>query len=335
MFGNIPMPPPSMDELWDGKIPRVSVIIPVRNGKKFIREALNSVLQQSFKSFEIIIINDGSNDFDYTLLLAEDPRIQVITLEGNGVSRARNTGMKLARGEFFAFLDADDVWFPGKLQAQVNYFDLHPSVGVVFGRFIRWVADVNGEYADAGSICIDCSHLTASDPTRSGWIYTRLLMGLLVGMNTAVIRRDVYIAIGGFNESMRLGEDYNFWLKASRISEMHALSGEVALYRIHDASAMHRLSPQNYLATLLQSARFRWGLTNPDGSRISEREFHERLSSTYLSHGYSHFWYGDSEVAKAAFWQVLKNGGRRMRAFVYLLHIYLPLLQSFALKLKK
>lgn len=335
MLDNISTVKVFLDEVWNGKVPRVSVIIPVRNGKDFIQEALDSVLSQSFKSFEIIVVDDGSDDFNYTLLSAQDPRIQVITMEGSGVSHARNTGMKLARGEFFAFLDADDVWFPGKLQAQIAYFDLHANVGVIFGEFIRWFADSNGRYASAASICVDCTHLNSADPTRSGWIYTRLLMGLLVGMNTAVIRRDVYAAIGGFNESMSLGEDYNFWLKASRISEMHALAGALALYRIHDASAMHNLSPHNHLATLLRSAQFRWGITNSDGRKITGREFRARLSSAYFTHGYSHFWRGDSEVAKAAFWQVLKNGGRRMRASVYLLSIYTPFLRSLVLKIRR
>jgi glycosyltransferase involved in cell wall biosynthesis len=314
--------------------PRVSVIIPVRNAKDFIDEALDSVLGQSFQDLEVILIDDGSDDFDYFLLCARDVRVRVIRLSGLGVSHARNAGMKLARGEFLAFLDADDVWFPGKLQAQIAYFDAHPNVGLVFGAFARWVADENGLFEKANSLTQDCSNLTEADPSRSGWLYTRLLMGLLVGMNTAIIRRDVYEAVGGFNESMRLGEDYNFWLKISRVTEMHALSGVLALYRIHGASAMHKLSPENHLAILLRSAFLRWGTANPDGTRISVSGLNARINATYFDHGYSHFWHGSASIAKAAFWHVTKTGGRRIRAVVYLLLTYLLLFRN-ALRTKK
>jgi glycosyltransferase involved in cell wall biosynthesis len=313
-------PPPSTTAHSAGTgtaIPRVSVVIPVRNGKDFIHEAIDSVLLQSFDSLELIIVDDGSDDFDYTTLRQVDPRIRTLRLEGSGVSHARNAGMQQARGEFIAFLDADDVWFPGKLCAQVRYFDNHPDVGVVFGGFIRWTADEQGVFPPAHSLWHDCSDMSEAEAARSGWIYTRLLLGLLVGMNTAVIRRRVYQSIGGFNPSMRVGEDYDFWLKAARVTQMHALAGTVAFYRIHGSSAMHRLSAVSHLATLLQTAHLRWGLTNPDGSGIAEREFRGRIGNVYFDHGYSHFWHGDLDVARHAFWRALLQSRRKPRAGVY------------------
>jgi glycosyltransferase involved in cell wall biosynthesis len=126
--------------------PRVSVVIPVRNGKDYLQEALDSVLQQSFTDLELLLIDDGSTDDDYDRYALQDERIRVIHLTGTGVSRARNAGMAQSRGELIAFLDADDVWFPGKLQAQVRYFDAHPDVGVVFGKLISWQAQPNGGF---------------------------------------------------------------------------------------------------------------------------------------------------------------------------------------------
>lgn len=302
---------------------RVSVIIPVRNGKDFLQEALDSVLQQSFTNLELLLIDDGSTDDDYDRYALQDPRIRVIHLPGMGVSRARNVGMAQSRGDLLAFLDADDVWFPGKLQAQVSYFDAHPDVGVVFGKFIRWQALPSGGFAPASSLMRDAGQLNCADPERSGWLYTRLLDGLLVGMNTAVVRRTVYEAIGGFNEALRQGEDYDFWLKASRVAEMHSLNGPIALYRIHGASAMHRLSPENHLVNLLNAAVTRWGLNSFEDQALTLRSFHERLARVYFDHAYAHYWHGDRAIARAAFWQALRRGHHPLRCLAYITLSYL------------
>jgi len=103
-----------------------------------------------------LVIDDGSIDWDYKLLEKLDDRIQVIRLTGRGVSHARNIGMQHAKGEFIAFLDADDVWFPGKLQAQIQYLDSHKEAGVVFGGFSRWIADEDGTYLPAHQLMKSC-----------------------------------------------------------------------------------------------------------------------------------------------------------------------------------
>ncbi len=298
--------------------PAVSVIIPVRNGREFIHEALASVCSQSFSDLEIIVIDDGSDDFDYQTLTQFDSRIRVHRLTGSGVSTARNTGMQLACGRYFAFLDADDVWFPGKLAAQIRYFEQHPEVGCVFGGFTKWARTADGGFPAAGSLMQDCSALASCETGRSGWLYSRLLGGLLVGMNTAVIRREVFEKLGGFDASMRIGEDYLFWLKVSRIYPMHALDGPVALYRIHDASAMRRLDVENHLAELLRIAVSRWGLTNPDGTDWPVEKFKKRLATSEFTHGYNHFWEGSPAVARRAFFRALKGGALPLRSAAYI-----------------
>lgn len=304
--------------------PAVSVIIPVRNGSTYIAEAIASVLSQSFQDVEIVVINDGSTDGDYDLLTSIDPRISVLHLAGCGVSTARNLGMRAARGELIAFLDADDVWFPGKLQAQVSYMQAKPEVGVVFGGFLKWEAGTGGVFPPASGLVSDCSVVTRHEEARSGWLYSRLLMGLLVGMNTAMVRRSVVDAVGGFNTSLRQAEDYDFWLKASRVAEMHALDGRVALYRIHPASAMHRLTPDNALVIVLRAARMRWGLQGPGDDSVSAHAFHQRTAQIQFDHGYAHFWQGSRSVARSAFYRALRAGYRPWRSAAYLGLTVLP-----------
>jgi len=202
--------------------------------------------------------------------------------------------------------------------------EAHPEVGVVFGGFLKWEAGPSGEFAPAASLMTDCSGLERAEAARSGWLYTRLLMGLLVGMNTAMVRRSVVDAIGGFNVSLRQGEDYDFWLKASRIAEMHALDGPVALYRIHPSSAMHRLAQDNALATLLHAARLRWGLSGPNGDSLDEVAFESRLAQIHFGHGYSHFWGGSRSVARGSFYRAMRTGYRPWRSAAYLALCSLP-----------
>lgn len=299
-------------------LPLVSVIIPVRNCRDYIHEAINSVLGQVYANLEIIVIDDGSDDYQYSELQKLDKRIAVHRLPGMGVSHARNIAMSLAKGGYFAFLDADDIWFPGKLVAQISYCERNPQVGCVFAGFAKWERDASGQFPPSSSLIQECDALSEIEPARSGWIYTRLLMGQLVGMNTALIRREVFEKLGGFDESMRVGEDYLFWLKVSRVFEMHALACTIALYRIHESSAMGRLDNANHLALMLKAAVSRWGLSSPDGTSLDQHEFNTRLAATEFAHGYKHFWQGSGTVALRSLLFSLRRGFRPGRSLAYL-----------------
>ncbi len=300
--------------------PTVSVVMPVRNGGAFIPDAVQSVLSQDFRDIELLIVDDGSTDFDYDQFATQDVRVRVIHLPPVGVSRARNTGIGEARGRFVAFLDSDDVWFPGKLTAQVRYLEKHSGVGVVFGEMKRWYADADGQFLPAHDLTLDVSALCACDPSRSGWVYTSLLMGLLIGMTTPLVRRSVFSSVGLLSEEMSIGEDYEFWLRASRTTEMHCLAGQIALYRFHGQSTMLRIPAENHLARLLLAAREKWGLADPENSKlVSEREFDRRIGQTEFDHGYRHYWKGNRAVARGAFANAFLRGARPVRSLVYYL----------------
>jgi len=108
--------------------PLVSVIIPVYNGGRYLRAALESVFAQTYRPFEVIVVDDGSAD-DSGVIAQSFPEVRYIYQTNQGVAAARNNGLEAARGEYFAFLDQDDLWAPEKLKLQVEYLLSHPEVG--------------------------------------------------------------------------------------------------------------------------------------------------------------------------------------------------------------
>jgi glycosyltransferase involved in cell wall biosynthesis len=131
----------------------VSVIMPCYNYGAFIHGAINSVLSQTHQNWELLIINDGSTDDTIERVEQfDDPRIRLITIDNSGVSVARNIGLDAARGEFIAFLDADDLWDARKTELQLNVFSRHPEVGFVFSDLSRF-DDVGSSYGNFLSFC--------------------------------------------------------------------------------------------------------------------------------------------------------------------------------------
>lgn len=294
----------------------VSVVIPVYNCFELLAEAIDSVLAQQPLPLEIIVVNDGSSDGDYQTYARRHPLVRVIDKPNSGVSASRNLGIREAKGDLVAFLDADDVWLPGKLAAQLRVFETQPDVGVVFGRFEKWFANEQGDFRLWREFGIVPDTSTA-DPDRSGWLFGKLMMGLLVGMNTAVVRRQLLLDNGGFDERRRIGEDYELWLRLSRMTRMMCIREVVALYRMRAGSAMHGLRDENVLAKLLDEARTRWGLAAPHCSGITSSAFGRRLSQVHFEHGYDHFWRGSAAIARQSFLAAREYSPGHLRARAY------------------
>ena len=118
--------------------PLVSVIIPTYNNAAYLVESVESVLNQSYRNIELIVVDDGSTDNTQAVLAGFGDRLRYVRKANGGPSSARNLGIQMARGQLIAFQDADDLWLPEKLALQVAYFHLHPEVGVVFTGSLRF-----------------------------------------------------------------------------------------------------------------------------------------------------------------------------------------------------
>ena len=210
--------------------PLVSVIIPVHNGTTVLSDALTSVRQQTYQNFEVIIVDDGSNDSSHALaqeFADKDCRIKVLRQPNGGVSKARNTAIAHARGELIAFLDADDAWLPGKLAAQINLLKQEPHANLLFTDYFLWDGqnDLGRRYSNP-------------DKFPDGDVGRRLIFFDLFGTSAVMIKREVLDVVGMFDVELSLAEDWDLWL---RIAE-HGLCAKgvqqpLARYRIWPGNA--------------------------------------------------------------------------------------------------
>jgi glycosyltransferase involved in cell wall biosynthesis len=192
--------------------PEISVVIPVYNGQAHIAKTLDSVLRQTCKPSEIIVVNDGSTDDTLDVLLAYASEVTIITTPNRGVSRARNTGVKAATSELIAFLDADDEWRSNKLEKQADFLAAHPEAGICCCdyTFTDDGAPESTYFAYLERIKAGNVHAWASDPL-SGLIRVNF-----VGTaSTVLIRRSLLRVCGGFDAKYKQAEDYDLWIRCA------------------------------------------------------------------------------------------------------------------------
>ena len=296
-------------------MPLVSVVIPAYNAEKFVLQAVRSVLQQCYQPLEIWLVDDGSTDQTAEIVRQHAPTVKIVRQENAGVAAARNTGLRLARGELICFLDADDGWLPGKLAAQVAYMQAHPDVGLLYHDWLVWRPDATGAYPPLPATPPE--RTDAIDNDQSGWIYHRLLLDSLVHTSTAMIRAQVMADVGLFDPQLKLGEDYDYWLRVSRQWQMHKLKAVYSFYRAVPGSLSNVPSPQNTEYMLVQNAVKQWGLASPNGASLAPAQLNDRLAGMAFGFGYSHFYRGNPAVAKQAFLHCLQHKPLHWRALCY------------------
>lgn len=281
--------------------PLISVIVPSYNCARYIAAALDSALNQDYPNKEILVVDDGSTDNSLEVLQTFGNRIRVIQQSNAGAAVARNTGMQAAQGAFIAFLDADDLWLPGKLTAQADYLAVHPEVGMVYSAWQEWHARADGDFDPLPNPRVTNAPHSDILPEESGWMYNRLLLDCAIHTTTAMIRHTVVQDIGLFDVSLRRGQDYDYWLRVSRITPIHKLTAVLSLYRIHRESITLKPHVANYGYIVIKNALDRWGRTGPDGVVTPKRDVNRVLARMWFGYGYTHYIAGDVALAMNAF----------------------------------
>ncbi len=203
--------------------PYVSVIIPTYNNAHFLPQTLDSVLEQTYQEFEVIVIDDGSTDDTETVIEPYRERIRYLKKANGGPSAARNLGIQYAKGEFIAFLDADDLWHSDKLALQIAFFQTHPEVGVVY---------TDGVHFDSEGV-ISNSIKELYDKIPSGYVFDDLFGNHCIGLSSVMVRRRCLDEVGLFDESLIGAEDYNLFLRLAQKFQFGFLDKALLHKRAH------------------------------------------------------------------------------------------------------
>lgn len=273
------------------------------NAGVYLTECVDSVLGQSFKNLEVILIDDGSTDDSLQRikdLAVREERVRFHSQNNSGSAVARNKGIELAQGRWIAFIDADDVWHPEKLSLQLALLKAADEPLVSFTNFAFWeevagagFGDADDEFAGAHSEC-SFPEVALNGPE---YVYHVLLQDVFVWTSTVVAPRASLLDVGGFDPTLRKGQDYDLWLKLSQQLRFIRRPEVMALYRQHADNITASHNPINFAATILERAILTYGLTSPDGAAVAQPLMHARLQKMWRDHADRSASFGDFPTA--------------------------------------
>lgn len=289
----------------------VSVIIPAYNAEAFIAEALDSVINQTIQDFEVVVIDDGSTDRTADIVKHYDSRVKLISVDNGGPAKARNRGIRESGGEYVAFLDADDLWQPTKLEKQLARFRESPKLGMVFTE--NYLFDSKGPYADA---------LGKRDTLMPGEIAANILIHSGLSTPTVMVRKSVLDAVGEFDESLKHAEDDNMWIRISAQYPVCLIDESLVGVRDHDNRCTRNLGLS------IDSVRRNIELLQTEyGERVRlavAPAIPRALSDAHFDQGYIAFEQDDLVKARKEFWSALELYPTNKSTYTYLALSMIP-----------
>lgn len=203
------------------KNPKISVIMSVYNGERYLREAIESILNQTFTDFEFIIVNDGSTDSSLEIIQSyDDERIKIINNEKNiGLTKSLNKALKVARGEYIARQDADDISLPNRFEEQIKYLERHPEVALLGTNIYK--IDENGK--------IIGKYIVLAKPSIKD-----LFNGNQFNHGSVMFKKEVIDELGGYNELFKYAQDYELWLRIAKHYNIRNVTQILYKLRSHD-----------------------------------------------------------------------------------------------------
>jgi len=210
------------------KNPKISVIMSVYNGEHYLAQAIESILNQTFQDFEFIIINDGSTDRSEEIIKSyDDDRIILINQQHKGLIYSLNYGLQKAKAKYIARMDGDDISLPDRLAIQLSFMEKHDDIGVLGTgcQFIDHLGFLTGEKLNRQG-----EHFEILNSILKAKGYVSIIHP------TVMIRKDLLLRVGGYNERFPVCEDVDLFLRIAKISKLHVIPDMLLLYRLHQES---------------------------------------------------------------------------------------------------
>jgi glycosyltransferase involved in cell wall biosynthesis len=312
--------------------PVVSVIVPTFNRAYCLADTLRTVLAQTHRDFELIVVDDGSTDGTEAMLReqVQDTRLKYIRQNNAGVSAARNTGMRESQGKYIAFCDSDDLWHPSKLEMQVAAMEKFSTAGICWTdlsavspsgktlheRYTRiayrtWnrlpIDQLFQLSCELAELLPNADAETGRQRAYCGSIFSTMMVGTLINMPTVMITRDAYRSTGEFDRTMRAGEDYDFNLRVCASWPAVFIDAATVKYRVGGADQLTR--PELMVDQARNSLRTIRPFIEKTTPGLSASEVADILAGRYKWLGEAEFEAGNMRAARAAY---LKSLGQRI-----------------------
>jgi len=277
-------------------IPLVSVIIPTFNRLSLLKETVESVRKQTFRDFEIVVVNDGSSDGTAEWLRSQQD-LRGIDQENKGIATSRNVGAEAARGEWFAFLDHDDLWAPEKLQIQTEFVKENPEIGLVAARHVR----------------LGRSYRRPKQPAWiKGDLFVKTFSESFIHTSSVMISREVFREVGGFPPQYRFADEFDVWLKIAAGYSVAYVDEPLVFIRFYESNTSHnRIGVRRDTYDIL--------MKNYDPTRIPLPVFRRTMSDHDISFGRAYLQVGDWPQALIWFRQSIQRTPWRLRSWRYYL----------------
>lgn len=250
-------------------MPKVSVIIPTYNRSSLISAAIGSVLSQTYIDYELLVIDDGSTDATAEIVRGiQSDKLRYVYQENLGRSAARNHGIRLAEGEYIAFLDSDDLFTPTKLAEQVRFLDNNADYGLVYSYAMT--VDENGNHLQ------ECYY----EGNLSGYIYPQMLFlkNNVITTPTVMVRAQILAETGGFDETMDICEDLDLWCRIARRHNVMQLQQHLAIIGIRSTEVL------NVIESITARKRYYKNAIDRDSMLIGiKKELYAEMYNVYLN----------------------------------------------------
>jgi glycosyltransferase involved in cell wall biosynthesis len=271
---------------------QVTTVIPAYNASSYLASAIESALLQEGVSQQIVVVDDGSTDDTPSVLERFGDRIETIRQSNRGLSAARNAGIHAAKGKYVAFLDADDLWVPGKLARQVAALEINPEAAMLHSQTVSWDPTTG----------IERPFVKAPSRDYRGACFSRLFQANAICVSSVIARTDWLQRLGGFDEQIvrPTTQDYDLWLRIAFESPILFIEEKGTRYRRHasNASLQHQMMLEDHIFVIRKTLSYGYERLKRE---IGRQTAFLRLANLYHELGYWHYEQGEIGTARDCF----------------------------------